>query len=227
MLTLLATLWQSDSAFPNGAFAFSNGIEGLEELGERLDGVRLATTLTSSLIHRWAGMDAIAVLLAFAASENLAGLAEIDRRLEAATLPAPQRSGSRRNGLAFLTSHARIGTVGAAALKTAVDARQLLGHLPVMQGTLWRRCGLDETSALAASAYGTASAMTSAAVRLSLVGAVDAQRALAATLPVIAGLVEEIHARAPVSVDDFASTSPLLDIATMRHATSEVRLFSN
>lgn len=227
MLTLLATLWQSDSAFPNGAFAFSNGIEGLAELGERLDRDRLATTLASTLIHRWAGMDAIAVLLAFVAADDLAGLAGIDRRLEAATLPAPQRSGSRRNGLAFLTSHARIGTAGAGALKAEVEARRLLGHLPVMQGALWRRCGLDETSALAASAYGTASTMASAAVRLGLVGAVEAQRALAATLPVIAGRIEEIRARAPLTLDDFASMSPLLDIATMRHATSEVRLFSN
>ncbi|MCL8385589.1 urease accessory protein UreF [Xanthobacter aminoxidans] len=227
MLTLLATLWQSDSAFPNGAFAFSNGIEGLAELGERLDRDRLAAVLATTLTHRWARMDAIAVLLAFAAVDDLAGLVGIDSRLEAATLPAPQRSGSRRNGLAFLTSHARIGTTGASALKVEVDARRLHGHLPVMQGALWHRCGLDETSALAASAYGAASTMVSAAVRLGLVGAVDAQRALAATLPVIAGLIEEIGARSPVSADDFASMSPLLDIATMRHATSEVRLFSN
>jgi len=227
MLTLLATLWQSDSAFPNGAFAFSNGIEGLAELGQTLGRDNLSTTLISTLTHRWAGMDRIAVALAFAASDDIAELTEIDRRFDAATLPAPQRKGSVRNGLAFLTSHARIGTPNAGALKAEVEARRMLGHLPVVQGALWRACGLDETSALAASAYGTASAMASAAVRLSLVGAVEAQRSLAATLPVIAALIEESRPATPLTCDDFASMTPLLDIATMRHATSEVRLFSN
>ena len=59
MLTLLATLWQSDSAFPSGAFAFSNGIEGLAELGQTLGRDNLGTTLISTLTHRWAGMDRI------------------------------------------------------------------------------------------------------------------------------------------------------------------------
>lgn len=227
MLTLLATLWQSDSAFPNGAFAFSNGIEGLAELGHTLGGDNLTKTLVSTLTHRWAGMDRIAVALAFAAHDDLAALAEIDRRFDAATLPAPQRRGSCRNGLAFLTAHARIGTHGVTGIKAEVDARRMPGHLPVAQGALWRHCGLDEGSALAASAYGTAAAMTSAAVRLGLVGAVEAQRALAATLPVIAGLIEQGASTSSLSCDDFSSMSPLLDIATMRHATSEVRLFAN
>ena len=227
MLTLLATLWQSDSAFPNGAFAFSNGIEGLAELGETLGRDNLAATLISTLTHRWAGMDRVAVALAFAASTDMSALAEIDRRFDAATLPAPQRRGSVRNGLAFLTSHARIGTANAGALKAEIEAGRMAGHLPVVQGALWRACGLDATSALAASAYSTVSAMASAAVRLSLIGAVEAQRSIAATLPVIATLIEDGRSAGPLSCDDFASMSPLLDIATMRHATSEVRLFSN
>ncbi|HEY9211991.1 MAG TPA: hypothetical protein VIQ29_03955 [Ancylobacter sp.] len=69
--------------------------------------------------------------------------------------------------------------------------------------------------------------MASAAVRLSLVGAVEAQRSLAATLPVIATLIEHAKSETLLPCDEFASMSPLLDIATMRHATSEVRLFSN
>lgn len=227
MLSLFATLWQADSAFPNGGFAFSNGIEGLAELGERLDGEGLADILAMTLTHRWMGMDRIAVAMAFAAGEDLIRLAEIDRRLDAATLSAPQRTGSRRNGLAFLTAHARIGTRTAAELKKQVERRHMLGHLPVVQGAIWRACGLDARSALAASAYGVAAGMTSAAVRLSLIGAVEAQRCLGATLPLLAQLLGEAGDGDGLTCDDFESLTPMLDIATMRHATSDVRLFSN
>lgn len=227
MLSLFATLWQADSAFPNGGFAFSNGIEGLAELGERLDGEGLADILAMTLTHRWMGMDRIAVSLAFAAGEDLIRLAEIDRRLDTATLSAPQRTGSGRNGLAFLTAHARIGTRTAAELKKQVERQHMLGHLPVVQGAIWRACGLDARSALAASAYGVAAGMTSAAVRLSLIGAVEAQRCLGETLPLLARLVEEAGSGDGLTCDDFESLTPMLDIATMRHATSDVRLFSN
>lgn len=227
MLSLFATLWQADSAFPNGCFAFSNGIEGLAELGERLDGEGLADILAMTLTHRWMGMDRIAVSLAFAASGDEARLAGIDRHLDTATLPAPQRTGSRRNGLAFLTAHARIGTRTAAELKKQVERQHMLGHLPVVQGAIWRACGLDARSALAASAYGVAAGMTSATVRLSLIGAVEAQRCLGETLPLLARLVEEAGSGDGLTCDDFESLTPMLDIATMRHATSDVRLFSN
>lgn len=227
MLTLLQTLWQSDSAFPNGAFAFSNGIEGLADLGERLDRTGLPDVLASTLRHRWAGMDRIAIALAFAAADDVARLREIDHHVDAATLPAPQRKGSARNGLAFLTAHARIGTPMADSLKAEIASHRLIGHLPVVQGSLWRHCGMDEASALAASAYGTLAAMVSAAVRLSLIGAVEAQRCLADSLPLVADIIESHREAPPPSLDDIASFSPLLDIATMRHATSDVRLFSN
>ncbi|MCS0496476.1 urease accessory protein UreF [Ancylobacter sp. MQZ15Z-1] len=227
MLSLFATLWQADSAFPNGGFAFSNGVEGLAELGERLDGEGLAGVLAMTLTHRWMGMDRIAVALAFAAGADMDRLTEIDRRLDAATLPAPQRTGSRRNGLAFLTAHARIGTPSAAELKRQVERRHMPGHLPVMQGAVWRACGLDAQSALAASAYGVAAGMVSAAVRLGLVGAVEAQRCLGLTLPLLARLVDEAGRAGALTCDDFESLTPMLDIATMRHASSDVRLFSN
>ncbi|MDQ0390904.1 urease accessory protein UreF [Labrys monachus] len=227
MLNLVTTIWQADTAFPNGGFAFSNGIEGLAELGQRLDGEGLIDVLAMTLTHRWRGMDRIAVSLAFAAGDDMTRLAEIDHRFDAATISALQRSGSRRNGLAFLTAHARIGTKTAPELKRLIEQRHTPGHLPIVQGAIWRACGIDERSALAASAYGVVAGMTSAAVRLSLVGAVEAQRCLGETLPLIAGLIEGAGPAGSLSCDDFEGLTPMLDIATMRHATSEIRLFSN
>jgi urease accessory protein len=223
MLSLLATIWQADAAFPSGAFAFSNGIEGAAALGETLDGASLAALLAAALHHRWATAERVALLRAFRAAGDLTRMAEVDRAYDAATLAEPLRHGSRRNGAAFLTAHGRIGTKGAAAYRAEIAAGRGLGHLAVAQGLIWRACGLDERSAVVASGYVTASGLLNAAVRLGNIGAVAAQAVLVDAFPVIAQL-------ASGDLDDdaeIASMTPWLDIAVTRHSRADLRLFVN
>ena len=224
MRPFLAALWQSDSAFPSGGFAFSNGLEGAAVLDPPLDRAKLTMLLAKTLRFRWATADRVALLHAFHA-QNVARLAEIDAAFEAATVPEPLRTGSRRNGAALLITHTRLGTQDAADYKAAIAAGNALGHLPVVQGWLWRRCGLDEASAVGASAYTVAAGLVNAAIRLGSVGAIEAQGALAEAL----GLIE---ASTDVAFDPstplhFSSVTPWLDIAAIRHARSHLRLFSN
>ncbi len=175
-LSLLTTLWQADSAFPSGSFAFSNGIEGAAALGEPLDAANLAALL------------------------------------------------ARRNGVAFLTAHQRLGTQGAAAFRAEIAAGRALGHLPVAQGLVWRNCGLDEKLAILTSGYVTASGLVAAAVRLGRIGAVAAQAVLAAIFPLIA----EFATEAPGPTDgEITSMTPWIDIAAIRHSRADLRLFAN
>ena len=224
MRALLATLWQSDTAFPSGSFAFSNGLEGAAALGGPLDRPSLAALLATVLRFRWATADRPAILHAFRA-RDVARIGRIDRAFEAATLCEPLRSGSRRNGAALLLAHARLGTPGAAVYRAAIADADALGHLPVVQGWIWRQCGLDEASAVAASAYTVAAGLVNAAVRLGRIGAIDAQGALAENLDLIAGLAAADVA--PGADPAFSSLTPWLDIAAARHARSALRLFSN
>lgn len=222
MHALLATLWQSDSAFPSGGFAFSNGLEGAAALDPPLDRAKLAAILSATLRFRWTTADRPALLHAFHACD-LARVGAIDRAFEAATVPEPFRTGSRRNGAALLISHARLGTAGAAEYRAAIAADRALGHLPVVQGWLWRRCGLDAASAVAASAYTVAAGLVNAAVRLGSVGAIEAQRALSDAL----GQVDVGAEFDPNAALHFASMTPRLDIAAIRHSRSDLRLFSS
>lgn len=221
---LLATLWQGDSAFPSGGFAFSNGVEGAAMLAGPIDAERLGALLVSTMSHRWATSDRLALLHAHRA-EDLGRLVEIDHALEAATPAEPLRLGSRRNGGAFLTSHERIGSRGAAAFRAEVVGGRSPGHLAVAQGWIWRRLGLDEAAAVGTGAYGCAAALVAAAVRLGAVGAIEAQRILAGTLDAIADLVDQ--PLDPNAALVFQSFAPWLEIATIRHARSDQRLFSN
>ncbi len=224
MRSLLAALWQSDTAFPNGGFAFSNGVEGAAATLRGLDRATLTALIGTALGRRWADTERPATLHAFHAG-SLARLAAVDAAYEAATLAEPLRSGSRRGGRAFLTAHRRLGSSGAGELFEGVGRGTLLGHLSVVQGWIWRRCGFDEATAAAASGYAAAASMANAAVRLGAVGALEAQGALMACLP----LIEDFAARPfdPAAPIAFSSAAPWLEIVSARQTRAELRLFAN
>jgi urease accessory protein len=219
---LLTILQHADSAFPSGSFAFSNGIEGLAALNAPLDRGGLRDIATMFLRHRWATSDRVAVVLAHRAHNDLDEVAAIDNAVEAATLAEPLRSGSKRNGNALLAAHVRLATPGAAELRVRIADGKAHGHLPVVQGFVWRARGIGEADAVAVSGYSTAVGLIAAAVRLGHVGAVEAQAVLADVLPAIADL------SAPVPPDAaLESFMPWVDAAAARHARAHLRLFAS
>jgi urease accessory protein len=220
---ILIALQHADSAFPSGSFGFSNGIEGLFGLGLPKGRESLEQVLIATLRHRWASADRVALVRAFRAGDDLDAICAIDHGVETTILPEPLRVGSRRNGGALLAAHARLETLGAAALRAEIDAGRAYGHLPVVQGTMWRARGMSEQTAVAVSGYATAAGLTTAAIRLGRIGAIDAQGVLAAALAVVA----EAAAEAVPSDAEIESFTPWLDIAAARHARAPLRLFAN
>jgi urease accessory protein len=223
MLPILQAIWQADGAFPSGSFAFSYGIEGVIALRPELDQAALAELTAAILRQRWLTCDRIALLKAFRAAGDLDTIADVDRTVEASTFGSTMRDGSRRNGGSFLASHARLGDATALRLRGAVRAGVCLGHIAVMQGAVWQAMGLDEGLAQLASAYGVASGVTAAAVRLGAIGAMEGQKILRGCLPMIETLVAQ-----PVPEDaELSSFVPFLEIAAARHARADLRLFAN
>ena len=223
MLSILQTIWQADGTFPSGSFAFSYGVEGVVARRSRLDGTALTELTTAIIRRRWATCDRIALVQAFRAAGALHAMAAIDRDVEASTFGGTIREGSRRNGGSFLASHARLGDATALRLRDAVRAGVCLGHIAVMQGAVWQAMGLDVKLAQLASAYGVASGVIAAAVRLGAIGALEGQRVLRGCLPLIDTLVAQ-------PVPDHAELSsfvPFLEIAAARHARADLRLFVN
>ncbi len=218
MSGLLSILQHADTAFPSGGFAFSNGLEALIAEGAVGDAAGLGGVVEGLIAHRWAGCDRVALV---GAHRDPQRLPELDAALEAACLPASQRNGSRRNGAAFLTAHDRLGTPGAAALRARLREGDLLGHLAVLQGAIWRALGIEEAACVLMSGYAMASGICAASVRLGFVGALDAQRVLSACLPIIAGLAET---PAPTEMRSF---TPWIDIAVARQSSAELRLFAS
>jgi urease accessory protein len=219
---LLTILQHADSAFPSGSFAFSNGVEGLAAINAPLDRSGLRDIVAMVLQHRWATSDRVAVMRAHRAGENFDELAVLDQAVEAATLSEPLRSGSKRNGNALLAAHTRLSTPGAGELRAHVAAEKLHGHLPVVQGFLWRAHGMTGSDAMTVSGYTTASGLIAAAVRLGRIGAVEAQAVLAALLPTIAALSTPVAPDARIE-----SFLPWVDAAASRQAHAHLRLFAS
>lgn len=223
MLSILQAIWQADGAFPSGSFAFSYGIEGVVALRPELDQAGLAELTATIVRQRWQTCDRIALVKAFRAASDLDAIADIDRTVEASTFGSTMRDGSRRNGGSFLASHARLGDVMALRLREAVRSGICLGHIAVMQGAVWQAMGLSEMLAQLASAYGVASGVTAAAVRLGAIGALEGQKILRGCLPLIETLVAQ-----PVPEDaELSSFVPFLEIAAAWHARADLRLFAN
>lgn len=227
-------LQHADSAFPSGGFAFSQGLEAWHGLGRpggeaRGPGpARLAGFVERQLRLRWRSADRVVVALAHRAAAARGGpdlprLAALDAEVEASTLNARFRDGSRRNGAALLSSHVRLGTPGAASWRQEVRAGRAQGHLAVVQGLAWAGLGLPEAVAVAMSGHAFLAGLASAAVRLNLAGALAAQAMLRDLLPLVAEAAAE-----PVPDDARpAAFTPLVEIAIMQAGPDGARLFSS
>jgi urease accessory protein len=222
-VSLLHAIWQGDTAFPSGSFAFSYGVEALVARIDHFDITALHEITEAILRHRWVSSDRIAVVKAFRVADDLTAIASVDREVEASTFGETLRAGSRRNGRSFLASHARVGSGIATALREAIRLGSCLGHVPVMQGAVWRGLGFDETAAQLVSGYGVASNAISAAVRLGALGALEGQTVLRECLPLIAELSSQ-----PISHDaQLSSFVPFLEATAARHTSADVHLFAN
>jgi len=218
----LAMLQHGDSAYPAGGFAFSWGVEGLAADG-RLDGADdLDSLIAEHLRFRWASMDRILLRRAFAASD-LDAVATIDRLAEASTPSAQMRDGSHRAGRALLGVSVRLGGSLTSAYRPMVSADARLGHLPIIQALVYRDGGIGLDAAQLVSGWTLVTGLVSAAVRLGLVGHIEAQRAQGAAREVL----EAMLAETPDADAEPSSFTPLIDIAVSRGPARHVRLFSN
>jgi urease accessory protein len=218
---ILAALQFGDSAFPAGGFAFSWGLEGLAADGLVATAVDVAEVIEEQLVHRWNSMDRILLKGAYEAA-GLDAVIALDHLAEAATASAPMRSGSRRAGRALLGVFARLGHERAATYRLAADADQRLGHLAVAQGLVFKEAGLPASIAELLGGWTMVTGLAGAAIRLGLLGHLDAQ----AILTDLRRTLERLLSTDVPACPAIASFTPLLDIAVSRHPHRHVRMFA-
>lgn len=223
---LLRLLQFGDSAFPVGAFSFSNGLESGVQHGtvHDLDTLR---QFVRTAVHQAATMDGIALLVAHrsAVESDLDGVKAADAALLRRKLNEEMRIMTTRMGrkLAELAVH----MLDAKLLGQWLDqvrSGATPGTYPVALGIVFAALGLDDRQAFAAHQYGVAAMMLGAALRLMRVSYVDTQ----AVLLEINGTAEQAYQRiADASLNQMAGFAPLADILAASHVRAHVRMFMN
>jgi urease accessory protein len=217
----LALLQLGDSAYPAGGFAFSWGLEGLAADGMLADRDQLDRIIVDHLVRRWATMDRILLRRAFHAPDCVV-IAAVDRYAEAASPSAEMREGSRRAGRALLGVWVKLAGSLSVAYRKLVSSDSRLGHLPIVQAVVCRDADFRLDAAELVSGWSLVTGLVSAAVRLGIIGHIEAQRSLSAARSLLAELLAETPP--PDAVP--ASFTPFIDIAVSRGPLRHVRMFT-
>lgn len=191
-------LWQlADSAFPTGAFSHSSGLEAAWQQGEVDGRAELASFLEASL--QQLGRGSLPFLIT--AHREPERLAELDRLCDSFTTSHIANRASRLQGRAFLASVERI-------FQTP-PLRPPCGHTAPIWGVVTRLLEITQDSAGQLYVFSHLRGLTASAVRLGIVGTMEAQ-----TLQHRLSLrAQEILARSSAfTLDDLAQTAPLLEL---------------
>jgi urease accessory protein len=225
--TLLSLLQFSDGLFPAGTYAHSFGLETYIDDGRVTNAASTAKILRAHLEGNVGPCDAVYAINALWAMENndVEACVELDIRLDTIKSAAEPREASRQLGRQTL----RIGETLIrhkilSEYARSVNAGISPGHHAVVFGTIGGACGWPAQVTAAALLYTSAVGIVGAATRLVPLGQTQAQRLISESSPIIARLADEAAKRKSQDAFTFA---PALEIAAMRHAQLEARLFKS
>ena len=223
---LLPLLQFADGLFPAGGFAHSLGLETYVQDGRVSDVAGLEAFVVAQLEGSSGPCDAVAAALAAraAATGDVDALIALDVRVEAMRVVPESRAASRQMGRQTLR------VAGALTTDRTLDAYiaatthgRAPGHHAVAFGAALGREGVSPEHVAAAYLYATAAMLVGAGVRLLALGQLDGQRVLGVVRPRVARLAA--RAADARDVDDMWSFTIGLEIAGIRHATLDARLF--
>jgi urease accessory protein len=222
---LLTLLQFSDGLFPAGGFAHSFGLETYVQDGRVRDRHGLERFVAAHLEGSAGPADAAAAAIAVGSArrDDLSAWLALDARLDAMKTVPEFRAASRQMGRQALRIAAGLGDDPfLACLARAADDDRTAAHHATVFGAAVGRGGAEPAAAAAAYLYSTAALLVGAGLRLIALGQLDGQRVLAA----MRGRIERLAAAAvTATADSLWSFNPALEIAGVRHAALEMRLF--
>lgn len=210
---LLRLLQLADSAFPAGAYAFSDGLETLVQRGEVRSADGLYAFLGGQLQQGWGRCDPPACALAWAGADT----EKLDELLDLLKPVAGPRSASTRVGHNLHRAAAKLWPEHLAGLSPA-------RHQAAVFGQLAAALGATQEAAVTAFVGGWLLGRATSATRLMRLGGLDAQRVVSRLETEAERCVQRALTAAP---DDLCSFAPVLDVAAAEQATLDVRLFQS
>ena len=211
----------ADSAFPAGGFAHSAGLEAASHLGEARTPVRLDAFVRA---HLW-NVGTASLPFVAAAHDAPDEVWSLDVKIDALLTNHVANRASRTQGRAFAATcarvfdHPRLAAIAGHARSPAAACH----HAPVFGASL-ASIDVGRSETLALHAYLALRGVVSAAVRLGIVGPLEAQRMQERHGETLDAVLRECSALAP---DEAASSAPLLDVLGAMHDRLYARLFQS
>jgi urease accessory protein len=159
-------------------------------------------------------------------SADHAEVIAIDQMLSAVKLAREEREASVRMGRRVAVEVLRLVPEDEAlsALAAAIDDLRSPGNASVAQGVAAAALGVSAHGAALGACHSFATALISAAMRLTRLGHGDAQAVLRSVQPV---MVEAVAIASQLPWQKMRSSAYQLDIATARHERAEARMFAS
>ena len=215
-------VWQLiDSSFPSGGFAHSAGLEAAMQHGHVVDSVGVRAFARQSLAQ--CGRSALPLVTA--AHRRPEDVADLDELCDVFLSNPIANRASRAQGHALLTSVARsFPDVQVTTIVQGIRIDAAAGHYAPLFGALFDLLAVNFIDTQRAFLFITLRGVSSAAVRLGLIGAYEAQTIHADLAPHIDTVIQECGALAP---DAIAQTAPLIDLFQSTHDRLYSRLFQS
>ncbi len=214
---MLWLLQANDTAYPSGAYAHSFGLEELVESGVVQTPQDLENFLEKQILPALLTFEIPFFARAHAAgvAGNADALLGLDAELDAWRIPAELRDASRRIGSQRLNLLAQLDPSPLVLLHRENSPRS--HHLVV---TALELSGLPVARAARAFAFQTIAGLTAASMKLMRIGQTSCQQI---SRRMLIKLGEKIDAALSQEADGWFN--PLLEIASLRHARANQRLF--
>ncbi|WP_436902914.1 urease accessory protein UreF [Halovenus halobia] len=231
--SLLIAMRLSDSFLPVGTYTSSYGVEQYVNDG-RIETADELGELVGAYLERLVGpadLVALGNAHAAAAAGDADRLRHVDRRLQAATLPAEFRESSAKAGTQLLDllleTDERLlagdeSTTAALEYAESVAEGETPGQYPIALGVVTQRAGLTQREACLLNAYTFSTELLGAAQRLGAFGHTAIQQQLSALFPTIEAVSAEY---ADADLAALSSFGPLAEIMGMTHERADRRLF--
>ena len=205
--------------FPVGAYAYSHGLEWAVEAGDVGDEASLRERLRDLLRDGIGRNDAILLARAWDAAGDARRLDEVNALALALAPSAEFRLETAQQGRSFLDA-ALAAWPRPLLVRAGADLREVA--LPVAVGIASAAHGVSRDVTVQAYLTSLLQNLVSAAIRLAPIGQTAGQRVLAALLPEIMQLAEDVL---PLDLDDVGGATFRADLGSLRHETQYTRLF--
>jgi len=214
--------WQlADSAFPSGGFAHSLGIEAAQQQGF-LSGENNLQQAAQAILQQQ-GCTSLPLLAETYRRPD--AFQEMDALCHTLLNNHTARNASIAQGRALARAAVEaFPDAGIDAMELAIRSEQAHGHLPAVFGSLSRSLGMELEQAAHLYLFQTLRSLMSAAVRLSIVGALRAQ---ALTRDLTPSAQEAVATGLSTSIEEVADPLPLLNVLQGNQDRLYSRLFQS